>query len=93
MFKLYEYAPSGNFYKVRLLLTQLNLAIDRTPINILQKESRIPEFLVKNPNGQIPVLKYSLSQKDQVRFGHRASGIGHRPQWAYLTTLENRYTI
>ncbi|MCW6053423.1 glutathione S-transferase family protein [Lyngbya sp. CCAP 1446/10] len=57
MFKLYEYAPSGNCYKVRLLLTQLNLAIDRTPINILQKESRTPEFLVKNPNGRIPVLE------------------------------------
>ncbi|MEG5061970.1 glutathione S-transferase family protein [Microcoleus sp. A2-C5] len=57
MFKLYEYSPSGNCYKVRLLLTQLNLAFDRTEINILQKESRTPEFLVKNPNGRIPVLE------------------------------------
>jgi len=57
MFKLYEYSPSGNCYKVRLLLTQLNLAFDRTPINVLQKESRTPEFLVKNPNGRIPVLE------------------------------------
>ncbi|MEO6863586.1 MAG: glutathione S-transferase family protein [Microcoleus sp.] len=57
MFKLYEYSPSGNCYKVRLLLTQLNIAFDRTEINILQKESRTPEFLVKNPNGRIPVLE------------------------------------
>ncbi len=57
MFKLYEYSPSGNCYKVRLLLTQLNIAFDRTEINILQKESRKPEFLVKNPNGRIPVLE------------------------------------
>ncbi|WP_293360475.1 MULTISPECIES: glutathione S-transferase family protein [unclassified Microcoleus] len=57
MFKLYEYSPSGNCYKVRLLLTQLNIPFDRTEINILQKESRTAEFLVKNPNGRIPVLE------------------------------------
>ena len=57
MFKLYEYSPSGNCYKVRLLLIQLNIAFDRTEINILQKQSRTPEFLVKNPNGRIPVLE------------------------------------
>ncbi len=57
MFKLYEYSPSGNCYKVRLLLTQLNIAFDRTEINILQGKSRNPEFLVKNPNGRIPVLE------------------------------------
>ena len=57
MFKLYEYSPSGNCYKVRLLLTQINIAFDRTEINILQKQSRTPEFLVKNPNGRIPVLE------------------------------------
>ncbi|MBE9183488.1 glutathione S-transferase family protein [Microcoleus sp. LEGE 07076] len=57
MFKLYEYSPSGNCYKVRLLLTQLNIPFDRTEINILQKQSRTPEFLVKNPNGRIPVLE------------------------------------
>ena len=57
MFKLYEYSPSGNCYKVRLLLTQLNIAFDRTEINILEGKSRTPEFLVKNPNGRIPVLE------------------------------------
>ena len=57
MSKLYEYSPSGNCYKVRLLLTQLNIAFDRTEINILEGKSRTPEFLVKNPNGRIPVLE------------------------------------
>jgi len=57
MFKLYEYSPSGNCYKVRLLLTQLNIPFDRTEINILEGKSRTPEFLVKNPNGRIPVLE------------------------------------
>jgi len=57
MFKLYEYSLSGNCYKVRLLLTQLNIPFDRTEIDILQGKSRTPEFLVKNPNGRIPVLE------------------------------------
>ena len=55
--KLYEYPPSGNCYKIRLLLTQLNIAFDRTTIDILKGESRTPEFLLKNPNGRIPVLE------------------------------------
>src|SRR6476469_990723 len=38
-------------------LTQLNIPFDRTEINILQGKSRTPEFLVKNPNGRIPVLE------------------------------------
>ena len=57
MFKLCEYSPSGNCYKVRLLLTQLNIAFDRTEINILEGKSRTPELLVKNPNGRTPVLE------------------------------------
>ena len=57
MLKLYEYSPSGNCYKVRLLLTQLNIVFDRTEIDILQGKSRTTEFLVKNPNGRIPVLE------------------------------------
>lgn len=62
MFKLYEYSLSGNCYKVRLLLTQLNIPFDRTEIDILQGKSRTPEFLVKNPNGRIPVLEIAPGQ-------------------------------
>ncbi|NJM63299.1 MAG: glutathione S-transferase family protein [Oscillatoriales cyanobacterium RU_3_3] len=57
MLKLYEYPPSGNCYKIRLLLTQLDRPFDRVTIDILKGESRTPEFLLKNPNGRIPVLE------------------------------------
>ncbi|MDP8935928.1 MAG: glutathione S-transferase family protein [Cyanobacteriota bacterium] len=57
MLKLYEYSPSGNCYKIRLLLTQLNIPFERLEIDILKGESRTPEFLIKNPNGRIPVLE------------------------------------
>jgi glutathione S-transferase len=57
MYKLYDFLPSGNGYKVRLLLTQLEIPFERIELNILNRETRTPEFLQKNPNGRIPVLE------------------------------------
>lgn len=57
MYKLYDFLPSGNGYKVRLLLTQLNIPFELIQIDILKGETRTPEFLRKNPNGRIPVLE------------------------------------
>ena len=56
MYQLYEMADSGNCYKVRLLLHQLNIPYQRHPTNILQGASRTPEFLRLNPNGRVPLL-------------------------------------
>ncbi len=55
--RLYDFLPSGNGYKIRLLLTQIGMPFERIEINILEGESRSPEFLSKNPNGKIPVLE------------------------------------
>ncbi len=57
MYRLYEFSPSGNAYKVRLLLTQLEIPFDKVELDILKGETRTPEFLAKNPNGRIPVLE------------------------------------
>jgi glutathione S-transferase len=54
---LYDFLPSGNGYKIRLLLTQLGIPFERIELNILKGETRTPEFLSKNPNGKIPVLE------------------------------------
>jgi len=54
--KLYNVAYSGNSYKVRLLRAQVGIACDIVEIDILQGESRTPEFLKINPNGRTPVL-------------------------------------
>lgn len=55
--RLYQYHPSGNCYKIRLLLSQLQIPCERVEVDILKRESRTPEFLLKNPNGRIPVLE------------------------------------
>ncbi len=57
MLTLYEYAPSGNCYKIRLLLHQLGIPLTRIQVDVLKRESRTPEFLAKNPNGRVPLLE------------------------------------
>lgn len=57
MLKLYDYLPSQNGFKVRLLLQHLDQPYQHVPVAIFQGESRTPEFLEKNPVGAIPVLE------------------------------------
>ena len=57
MIRLHDYPLSGNCYKVRLLLALLGLPYERVERNTGKGETRTPEFLRKNPNGQIPVLE------------------------------------
>lgn len=57
MLKLYDYLPSQNGFKIRLLLQHLGQPYQHVPVAIFQGESRTPEFLEKNPAGAIPVLE------------------------------------
>jgi glutathione S-transferase len=57
MYRLYDYLPSGNGYKARLVLKQLQLDYELIPIDIMKGGSRTPEFLAMNPNGRIPLLE------------------------------------
>ena len=56
MVRLYDYLPSGNGYKVRLLLAQLEIPFERIELDIIKSETRTPEFLSKFPNGRIPAV-------------------------------------
>jgi len=62
MYTLYSMQRSGNSYKVRLALAQLQLAHRLIEVDILSGESRTPEFLAMNPNGQVPLLQVSPSR-------------------------------
>ena len=57
MYTLYSMQRSGNSYKVRLALAQLGADYRLVEVDILKGESRTPEFLSKNPNGQVPLLE------------------------------------
>jgi len=56
MHTLYDYLPSGNGYKVRLLLTLLGIPYRLVQKDIIKGETRTPEFLALNPNGRIPLI-------------------------------------
>ncbi|MGH7858628.1 MAG: glutathione S-transferase family protein [Candidatus Binatia bacterium] len=72
MIRLYDYLPSGNGYKVRLLLTQLGIPFERVELDIVNGATRTPEFLAKNPNGKIPVVELDdgrfLSESNAILF-------------------------
>ena len=57
MYTLYSMRRSGNCYKVRLALAQLGIAHELVEIDILQGETRTPEFLAMNPSGHVPLLE------------------------------------
>src|SRR3989449_2682435 len=70
--KLYDYLPSGNGYKVRLLLAQLGHRFALIEKDIAKGEPRTPEFLAITPTGRIPVLELDdgrpLSESDAILF-------------------------
>lgn len=57
MYTLYSMQRSGNCYKVRLALAQLRAPYELVEIDILKGETHTPDFLAKNPSGQIPLLE------------------------------------
>ncbi|AZO70315.1 MAG: glutathione S-transferase family protein [Mesorhizobium sp.] len=56
MFTLYDYLPSQNAWKVRVLLGLLGVAYETRQVSIFEGESRTEDFLKLNPAGAVPVL-------------------------------------
>lgn len=79
--RLYQYHPSGNCYKIRLLLNHLGLPYEKVEMDILQGQTRTPEFLAINSNGRIPVLEVDgqyLPESNAALF-YLASGTPYLP--------------
>ncbi|HET7300809.1 MAG TPA: glutathione S-transferase family protein [Oleiagrimonas sp.] len=57
MMKLYDYLPSQNAWKVRLLLNHLGIDHETVPVSIFEGAGQTPEFRAKNPTGAVPVLE------------------------------------
>ncbi len=62
--KLYNYPPSQNCYKVRLLISNLGIQenIEIVNVSLFQGESHTEEFYAKNPSGAVPVLEIDTSE-------------------------------
>lgn len=82
--RLHDYLPSGNGYKVRLLLAQLGIPFQRIEYDVTAGETRTREFLARvNPNGRIPVLETDtgdfLPESDAILF-YLAEGTPFLPE-------------
>src|SRR5829696_2703393 len=55
--RLYDYAPSCNCYKVRLLLAQLGLGYERHVTDIFDGATLTADYASKNPARTTPVLE------------------------------------
>lgn len=87
MLKLYDYLPSRNAWKVRLLLNHLNIAYESIPVSIFQGGGRKPAFLRVYPSGKVPVLELedgrSLAESNAI-LAYLADGSHYLPQDRYL---------
>ena len=54
--RLYDYAASGNCYKVRLALAQLGIQYERVPVDIFAGDTLTDEYARLNPARTTPVL-------------------------------------
>lgn len=70
MLKLYDYLPSQNAWKVRLLLSHLGIEYETVNVSIFEGEGQQDEFLDMNPIGAVPVLELedgrSLSESNAI---------------------------
>lgn len=55
--KLYRHALSGHSHRVQLLLSLLGIEHELIDVDLMQGAHKQPEFLAKNPFGQVPVLE------------------------------------
>ncbi len=67
MYRLYDYLPSGNGYKVRLLLTLLGLPFERVELDIDRAETRTAAYLAKNPGDRVRTANVILAPPDRRR--------------------------
>src|SRR5262245_26211197 len=57
MLTLYDYLPSQNAYKVRLLLHHLGLPYRTELISIFEGDGQRPDYLAINPTGAVPAIR------------------------------------
>ncbi|HBS22157.1 MULTISPECIES: glutathione S-transferase family protein [Thalassospira] len=104
---LHDFLPSGNGYKIRLLLTLLGKSFDLVEHDITKGETRTPEFLSRiNTNGKIPALEFDngrvLVESNAILI-HLAEGTPYLPtdawertevmQWLFFEQYDHEPTI
>jgi glutathione S-transferase len=86
MITLYDYLPSQNAYKVRLLLNHLGIPYATKIVWIFAGEGQEPSFLARSPAGAVPVLELEdgrvLTESNAILF-YLAQGTRYFPSDAW----------
>jgi len=84
--KLYDYLPSGNSYKVRLLMSYLGISYEWENLDIIKGETQSEGYKKKNPVGQIPLLELAdgrrIAESNAILF-FLAEGTPYWPKNAF----------
>nr|WP_297354955.1 glutathione S-transferase [uncultured Caldimonas sp.] len=55
--RLYRFALSGHAHRAELFLSLLGLPFEAIDVDLLRREHKTPEFIARNPFGQVPVIE------------------------------------
>lgn len=82
--KLYSYEESGNSYKVRLLLSFLNLEHELVEVDLMEDAQHEANYLAINPRGEVPALvDGALTLRDSAAIMvYLANLNGGKPWWS-----------
>jgi glutathione S-transferase len=105
--KLYRHKLSGHSHRVELLLSLLRLPFTSIDVDLLKGAHKTPEFLAKNPLGQVPVIEdgtvtladsnailvYLASRYDEARryYPREAVPAAEVQRWLSVAAGELRY--
>lgn len=86
MLTLYDYLPSQNGYKIRLLLNHLRCEYRSQIVSIFEGEGQRPEYLEINPTGAVPAIRLDdgrvLAESNAILF-YLAEGSAYLPDDPY----------
>ncbi|HEX7027204.1 MAG TPA: glutathione S-transferase family protein [Gammaproteobacteria bacterium] len=86
VYRVYGDIHSGNCYKIKLLMHLLDIGHEWIHVDIMQGESRTPEFLAMNPNGKVPVVRLPDSRylfESNAILNYLAEGTDYLPADRY----------
>ncbi len=86
MLTLFDYLPSQNGWKIRVLLGLLEIPYDTRPVSIFEGESHAQSFLSLNPAGAVPVLRLedgrAIAESNAI-LAYLAEGTSYLPHDRY----------
>lgn len=87
MITLYDYLPSQNGYKIRLLMSHLGEPYRTELVSIFEGHGQRPEYLAINPTGAVPAIRLEdgrvLAESNAI-LSYLAEGSRYYPEDRYL---------